>query len=348
MRHELTELLNTLLLTHAPSGLEREMDRILLDRLGGLDMQAHQDPHGNIYVMLPGREDGPLALVSAHKDEVAVLIHRIDDDGRMWAEPTGGCMPGKYGEGPFDVVSRDDVVEGVLCVGSTHVSAQSSRIYKAKTGQIGWDLVYVDCKLSADELKGRGVMIGDRAVPGRARKAPLWLPNGCVGGYAMDDKAGVALLLLLVSQLLEEPPATPVCAAFTACEESGVSGAAYLSRQLDPNDFIAIEVAPVAEEYPVDMSDAPAVYFKDAMYQYSHDLSRELIGAGRRVGLECQPSVVRSFGSDASITYKAGLNGRCTCIGFPTENTHGFEITRIGALENCVHVLREHLTNPAS
>lgn len=346
MRDRLIDLLNGLLPTHAPSGLEREMDRILLEHLAELDVQPRQDPHGNIHFMLPGRADGPLTLVSAHKDEIAVLIHRIDDDGKMWVEPTGGCMPGKYGEGPFDVVSRERVLEGVLCIGSTHASVQSSRIYKAKTGQIGWDLVYVDCKLDSEQLKERDVMIGDRAVPGRARKQPLYLPDGCVGGYALDDKAGVALLLLLAGQLLEEPPARPVCIAFTACEESGVSGAAYLSRQLDPHDFIAIEVAPVAEEYPVEMSDAPAVYFKDAMYQYSHDLSRELIDAGRRAGLECQPSVVRSFGSDASITYKAGLNGRCACIGFPTENTHGFEITHLGAMENCVHLLGEHLISP--
>ena len=346
MHDRLTDLLNVLHLTHAPSGLEHEMDRILLEHLTQLDVHPRQDAHGNIHIMLPGRTDGPMTLVSAHKDEVAVLIHRIDDDGKMWIEPTGGCMPGKYGEGPFDVVSRETVVEGVLCIGSTHASAQSPRIHKAKTGPIGWDLVYVDCKLDATQLRDRGVMIGDRAVPGRARKTPVRLPGGCVGGYAMDDKAGVALLLLLVARLLEEPPARPVCAAFTACEESGVSGAAYLSRQLDPHDFIAIEVAPVAEEYPVTMSDAPAIYFKDAIYQYSHDLSRELIDAGHRIGLECQPSVVRSFGSDASITYKAGLNGRCACIGFPTENTHGFELTRLGALENCVHVLKEHLTTP--
>jgi putative aminopeptidase FrvX len=202
--------------------------------------------------------------------------------------------------------------------------------------------------MDAKQLKAKGAMVGDRGVPGRRRKTPMYLGDDYVCGYALDDKGAVAVLLALAGMLVEKPPVHDLCLAITACEEGGVSGAAYLARQLDPHDFIAVEVAPVADEYPFSMTDGPVVLFKDSLYHYSPDLSRDLIAAGERCGLECRPSVLRAFGSDASVTAKAGLNGRAACICFPTENTHGYEITRVSALEECVKVLLEHLTTPAA
>jgi putative aminopeptidase FrvX len=93
------------------------------------------------------------------------------------------------------------------------------------------------------------------------------------------------------------------------------------------------------------MSEQPVVLFKDSIYHYNPELSRELISAGKRCGIECQTAVIRSFGSDASASAKGGLSGRAACIGFPTENTHGYEIAPITALENCVNVLFDYFTH---
>ncbi|OGV64144.1 MAG: hypothetical protein A3K19_01015 [Lentisphaerae bacterium RIFOXYB12_FULL_65_16] len=351
MRERLTRLLDELLVTHAPSAMEQEMDAAVFKHLREIGSPVQQDPHGNISLTIPGRtkRQGHLTtLVTAHKDELGVMVHRIDRDGKMWVEPLGGCRPGKYGEGPFDLVTPNGVIEGVLCMGSMHSSEMSPRIHKVKTQVMNWDVVYLDCKLSAEQLKKRGVTVGERAVIGRRRKQPMYIGKDYVGGYALDDKAAVAVLLLLAAQLKKTPPLYDVCIGITACEEGGVSGGAYMAQHLDPLDFIAVEVAPIAEEYPIAMDKRPVVYFKDAVYHYSPDLCRELIAAGGRVGVECQPSVVRSFGSDASGALKAGLNGRSACLGFPTENTHGFEIGHLGAMEACVRLLARHLVHGPS
>jgi len=344
MRDELVGLLKRLLVTHAPSGVEGEMDEIVLERLRECSDDVRRDPHGNIYITFPGKEGGPLTLVTGHKDELGLLVHKIDEDGKIWIEPLGGCLPAKYGEGPFDLITEKGVIEGVLCMGATHISAKSSRIHQAKTGHVTWDLVYLDCKLDRKQLEERGAMLGDRAVIGRRRKPPVFLHDEYVGGYALDDKAAVAILLLLAQRLKEKQPVHDLCLAATSNEEGGVSGASYLCRQLDPHDVIAVEVGPVAEEYTAKMNEQPVVLFKDAYYYYNTELTRELIAAGKRCGVECQASVARSFGSDASGTIKAGLNGRGACLCFPTENTHGYEIAPLAAMENCVAVLMEHLT----
>lgn len=344
MREEIIQLLDRLLATHSPGGLEQEMDEIVKEHLYQCADEVHHDPHGNIHVSFAGKEGGPLTLISAHKDENSLIVRKIDADGKMWLDTIGGASPFKYGEGPFDLITANGVIEGVLCIGSTHSSGLSSRIHKAKTGLLTWDMVYLDCKLNREQLKERGAMVGDRAVMGRRRKQSMYLHNEYVCGYALDDKGAVAILLILARKLKETPPLHDVCLAITACEEGGVSGAAYISRQMEPHDFIAVEIAPVAEEYPIEMNEQPVVLFKDGSYHYSPGLSRDLMAAGGRCGVECQPAVIRSFGSDASVTAKAGLNGRAACIGFPTENTHGYEVTPLAALENCVNVLFEYLT----
>ncbi len=346
MREELKKLLNQVLVTHSPGGWEREMNEIVLPALQQCADQVHHDPHDNIYIKFAGREAGPTAVVSAHKDENSLVVRKIDEDGKMWLENIGGIRPAKYGEGPFDLITEDGVIPGILHIGSTHSSDLSGRIHKTKTELLTWDMVYLDCKLNAEELAERGVGVGDRACVARSRKQPMYLQDEYVSGYALDDKAAVVVLLLLARQLKDSPPLHDVYVAITAAEEGGVSGGKYLSHTLRPHDFIAVEVGPVAEEYPIAMNEQPIVLFKDGSYHYDPILARELLAAGERQGIQCQRAVVRSFGSDASLSAAAGLVGRPACLCFPTENTHGYEVAPLGALENCVKVLFEHFTSP--
>jgi putative aminopeptidase FrvX len=250
----------------------------------------------------------------------------------------------KYGEGPFDLLTASGVIEGVLSIGSVHSSELSPRIYKAKNELLTWDMVYLDCKLDAKALAARGAGIGDRALIGRRRKAPLYLAGEYVAGYALDDKAGVAALLLLAGMLGERTPPHDVCLAFTSAEEGGAAGASFLSGRVRPSTFVAVEVAPVAEEYPIRMAPEPVVIHKDGVFCYSLEASRALERAGEARGVHCQQAVLRGYGSDASIGLKAGLVPVAACLGFPTENTHGYEVAPLAAIENCAVVLGEFLS----
>lgn len=346
MKQQLRAVLDRVLVTHSPGGWEHEMDAIVLEDLGKCSVEVQRDAHDNIYVIFPGREAGPLSLVTAHKDENSLIVRKIEDNGRMWLDPIGGTRPGKFGEGPFDLMTESEVIPGILHIGSSHCSELSSRIHKSKTELLTWDMVYLDCKLNAEQLTERGVGVGDRALVARSRKPPTYLHEEYVGGYALDDKAAVAVLLMVARALNEQPPLHDVCVGITSAEEGGVSGGKYLSRVLQPHDFIAVEVGPVAEEYPIEMNDQPVVLFKDGVYHYDPTLSRELIAAGKRQDVQCQRAVIRTFGSDASLSASFGLVGRAGCICYATENTHGYEVSSLGALENCVKVLVEHFTNP--
>ncbi len=345
MREALCGMLGELLLTHAPTGAEGEMDAWLEARLRAAGVAPETDRHGNLLVTLSGREVGPVTAVVAHKDELGVVIRSIDADGKIWVEPCGGCRPHKYGEGPFDLLTAQGVVEGVLCMGSTHSSALSPRTDAATRRLPEWDGVYIDCGCTGRELSERGVRIGDRGVVGRRRKAPLRLGPDTLCGYALDDKAGVAILLLVLERLLQQPPRHDTVLAFTCCEESGCSGGLYLGYTRAIDDMIAIEIAPIAEEYPVAFDARPVLLYKDALYHYDLNLTRAVAQVGESCGIALQSQCVRSFGSDAAVAKRWGAVGRAACIAFPTQNTHGYEMGHLGAMENCVRVLAAYLAS---
>ncbi len=333
MRRRLKSWLEALLVTHSPSGREQEIDDLLRRELEALGCPVEQDRAGNLLVRVAGRDtDREPLLITAHKDELGLVVRKIDEAGRIWIEPMGGSRPAKYGEGPFDILTRQGVVPGVLCVGSTHSSALSARTQAAKDGTGNWDLLYVDCGGTRAALHDRGIRIGDRAVIGRHRKPPLWLDGDTVCGYALDDKAGVAVLLELARAWQTLPPRRPVCLGFTSNEEPGCAGGLYLCRRLGIDEFLAIEIAPVAEEYDVAFDNRPVVLYKDGVHPYDSAFSWQVEDAVASLGGEPQRQVVRAFGSEPSTATKAGATARAACLGFPTKNTHGYEMTRLGAL----------------
>lgn len=103
--------------------------------------------------------------------------------------------------------------------------------------------------------------------------------------------------------------------------------------------LIALEICPLASEYTIVDGPDPVLLAEDGHGIYDIALNTAIDDAARRRGITLQKAVVSGFGSDASLTMKAGKVARAACLGFPTLNTHGFEIAHLGAIANCVDVL---------
>jgi putative aminopeptidase FrvX len=68
----------------------------------------------------------------------------------------------------------------------------------------------------------------------------------------------------------------------------------------------------------------------------------------RSVGIEPQHVLLNGFGSDASIAMKNGHVPKAACLGFPTDNTHGYEIAHPDAILACLAVLEAYIGNLAA
>jgi len=341
----LVPLISELLLTHAPPGDEREMDEIVTPHLRQSCDKVWTDEFGNVVGLMRGG-DAPPICVAAHKDEIAMLVKRVEEDGRMRLEPLGGLHPWKFGEGPAQILSAKGLIEGVVSVGSTHTTAETTSVQRARTAPLDWDSIRLDAKMTKADLRKAGVGPGTRAVIHRSRKQPLVF-RGFIGGIALDDKAGVGILLACAQELKRSRRRLPgpVYFALTAEEEVGAAGGGFLVKKLGTETLIAVETGPAEKEYDVANNEQPIVWYKDSGYLYHKGLSDRLCATAERLRIGAQKATYSSAGTDASYAHRAGLVGRCGCLAFPTQNTHGYEMANIAGLVNTARVLLEYLLN---
>lgn len=103
-----------------------------------------------------------------------------------------------------------------------------------------------------------------------------------------------------------------------------------------------MEICPLAPEYPIRDSENPVLLVQDGYGVYDEGLNAQLRAAATAADVEVQLAVISGFGSDASIAMKFGHVARAACLAFPTQNTHGFEIAHLGAIGNCVAILKAY------
>jgi putative aminopeptidase FrvX len=339
----LLELLRLLLPAHSPGGDEGEIDAILLPRFRDCLVDVEQDGAGNIVGRLPGRGEAPPLLVAAHKDELGLIVKRVESDGSLRVQEIGGVTAWKYGEGMMDILADSGIVPGVMSVGSMHTSAETTRVEYCREHPMDWSAVRIETRRSPAELDALGVFPGTRVLVARHRKQPiLW--NDCVCGYAIDDKAAVALMMETARELAAGPqPPQDIYFAATAMEEQVCGAASVLAGRLPVDTFLALEIGPVAEEYGLRLDDRPIVWYKDRITTYTKSFCDDLVAVGRRLGFGCQRAVYTRGATDASAARQAGTVGRVAVLSHPTMNSHGYEVAPIGGILNMQRLLVEYL-----
>lgn len=340
-RDKLFRLISDLVLCHSPSGMEQEIDAFILSWLESVGVEAHQDDAGNIIARIPGANPGRVLAVTAHKDEIGGIVKRVREDGKVEVRRLGGSFPWVYGEGVVDLLGDRLTIPAILSFGSRHVCHESPQKAYEEDRPPRWDTVWLDARMSKSKLENAGVRPGTRMVIGRHRKAPFRMGD-YIASYALDNKAAVAILLLLAEAI--KTPAADLEMVFTAQEEVGAIGALYYTHQKRVDELIAVEIAPKSAEYPIESDEDPVLLSQDSYGMYDETLNGRLAVAARKSGLRVQYAVLSQFGSDASVAMKAGHVPKAACLGFPADNTHGYEIAHLGALEACYQVLQTYLS----
>lgn len=332
--------LDALCRAHSPVGCEREIDAVILDAIGPAATRTWQDAAGNVIARFAGRRDDAPLQVTAHKDELGLIVKRVEPDGRLHVQALGGLYPFKWGEGLVDILADGGgVVTGVLCFGSLHVSEESP-IEKVKAGRepMLWRNAWIDCKRSRTELAALGVHVGSKVVPARSRKAPVVLGD-YVCGHALDDKGGVAILVELASRLAHDPPPQDTYLLISSMEEIGSGSATYATRTIPGDRLVAVEIVPAMPEYDVVNDDRPVILYADSTNVYDESIANRAAALAQGLGINVQRGVLSSYGSDASMARKAGAAPSIGLFGFATENTHGYEVAHLGGIANCLEVV---------
>ena len=263
-------LLASLVSLPGPPGQEGEVHKFVAEQLTTLGCLWETDAKGNLLATLPGFPipRKPRIVVTAHLDEIALLVSAILPDGTILVQPLGGAFPWKWGEGPVTIFGRDALpVPGLLSFGSIHTVSPASAIQQAREGRaLTWDMASVKTGLTLGDLTERGVRPGSRVVIAPARRTLTEIGGGLVCSYFLDDRADLVSWLLALESLAtaELTGAGNILFVASAAEEVGGEGALYLLQEIRPEICVALEIGPSTPDAPVTIDATPTVWVTDS------------------------------------------------------------------------------------
>jgi putative aminopeptidase FrvX len=322
----------------SPPGREERFAAKVCEKVEGLGYEPETDPAGNVMVRLAGRNpDLGTVVYAAHMDEIGMVVTRVCEDGSLRVDKSGGLYLWKIGECPVDVLGDEEVLPGVLSMGSIH-----ARRVQDQAPQ--WKDVKIVTGMTPERLARAGIRAGSSAVPSRQVRGPVILGEGddpLVGAWTFDDRIDVVNLLRMLEELKTRGtgPARPTVLAFTVHEEAGCHGAKFLANRIKPELFVAVDGCPVLPELDLALDGRPGIWSRDALTHFDQAVVKAFLGAAREAGTEMMPAVYDGAASDASAVYAAGGAPRVATVGHIRDNSHGFEIARLSSIENVRHTL---------
>jgi putative aminopeptidase FrvX len=344
-------LLSALVALPGPPGQESAVRDFVRQQLTVLGCRHETDAKGNLLAALPGGAISrkPRIVVTAHLDEIALLVTAVLADGSVLVQALGGAFPWKWGEGPVSIFGREGtLVPGLLSFGSIHTTSPASAIQQAREGHaLTWEMVSIKTGLSGADLTEQGVRPGSRVVIAPSRRTLTEIGNGdLLCSYFLDDRADLVSWLLALEMLAaaDSPLNDEILFVATASEEVGGEGALCLLQEIRPEICIALEIGPSTPDAPVAIDATPTVWVTDSYSTMSPTDLDILEKAAKKAGIgPLQWQAMTRGGSDASCAASHGLCARPVTLAFPAENSHGFEIMHRDAPEMLARLLVAYL-----
>ena len=329
-------LLTDLIHAPGPPAQEGPVRDVLIRELDRAGILWSVDARGNLLAttgdVIP---DNPRIVVTAHLDEIALMVQRINPDGNLAVLPLGGAHPWKWGEGPVDILCGETPLQGVLSFGSIHTTDASTAIQKSRDGKaITWSDAKVITGIPADQLP-ESLRSGTRIVLSKERRVPVRLGVNAelIAAPFLDDRADCVTWLQTLIALKADDACPDVLFAATTAEELGGHGALWLLGGTRPEICIALEIAPIAPDNDLRLSATPTCWSTDG-YSPTSPQDLDLVAeAAKAAGTGVSFHALTRGGSDASCGAAAGHCARPITLALPVDNTHGFEVMHIGAID---------------
>jgi putative aminopeptidase FrvX len=219
---------------HGMSGFEEDVAALLRRELEPLVDEVRTDKIGNVIGIRSG--EGPKVMVAAHMDEIGLAVSHIDDDGFLRVVSVGGFFDQIIlGQRVFIHGHDGKVLTGVVGARPIHLMDAEERKKMVKLKEM-----FVDCGASSAMNAGElGVEIGSSITLDRQF---THLGNDFVTGKALDNRAGVVMMISALQRLKGRPVKATIQAVGTVQEEVGLKGARTSAFGLEPDVAIATDV----------------------------------------------------------------------------------------------------------
>jgi endoglucanase len=328
------ETIKKLVEAYGPSGYEDQVRALIRQEIDGLADEMRVDALGNLIARKGEKSDGGLTvMLSAHMDEIGVMVSYIDEKGFARFTSIGGVSP------------------NTLIGGRVRFADGATGVIHIEEGLSGWrnkaldiNKMYID--VGAAGREDAPIKVGDAA--GFVR--PLEQNGDRLIAKSMDDRISCAVLVETLRQLQATPHA--VYFVFSVQEEVGLVGARTSAYGINPDLGIAVDVTttgdtPEATPMAVSLGKGPAIKVMDGG-MLAHPAVKDLmIARAETAQIPYQLEILHGGTTDALVIQIARAGVPAGCLSIPTRHVHTpSEMVDLNDVQNAVKLLVEILRQP--
>ena len=322
---ELYELCNLF----GPSGFECEVANYIENKIKKVCDRYTKDRMGNLICLIRtgdlNAENRQRIMISAHMDEVGVMITEICDDGLLRFDTVGGINVSVLEGRKLTLASEKGKLCGLVMSKAIHHIDRSDR---DKANKI--ENLYIDIGAKGKEEAEQKVSIGDFGT----FDSEFYLfgeGDSLVKAKAIDDRAGCANMIEVMRSVYANRPTSnlELYFCFTVREETGLSGARVAANEIRPQIAIVLESTAIADiptadpsKKVADVGKGGALSVADRSTIYDKALIELALSVAKEENIPVQLKRYVSGGNDAGHIHKSGSGVRCLALSVPTRYLH--------------------------
>jgi putative aminopeptidase FrvX len=318
------ETIRKLVEAYGPSGHEDQIRTLILDEIKDLSDDITVDALGNIIARRASSKQGaPRVMLSAHMDEIGVMVTHVDKEGFLRFTAIGGVAAVTL------IGNRVRFADGTIGVIGVEKRDNTDAVPT-------FDQLYIDVSESAGR---HTVKVGDAACFDRG----LAVRGERLVAKSMDDRIGCAVQIEVMRRLASCP--NDVTFVFSVQEEVGLRGAKTAAYAVDPEVGIAIDVTrtgdtPKCQPMEVALGKGPAVKIKDSGLLAAPEVVEWMEKAARKAKIPYQREVLIAGATDAASIQLSRAGVKSGCLSIPCRYVHTTsETVDINDVENGVKLL---------
>jgi len=325
------DLIRRLTETYGPSGHEERIREVIKGEIEGLADEVRTDALGNLIATRHGPKGAQKVMLSAHMDEIGIIVSYIDDKGFCRFQPVGGVSALNLCGGR---VLFENGTVGVIGLEKLEDPSKVPPLEK----------FYID--VGAKSKEDCPVQVGDVACFLRSFEDR----GGRLIAKALDDRIGCAVQIGVMREL--KATSHEVSFVFSVQEELGLRGAQTSAYGLDPELGIAVDVTrtgdtPEAPTMAVELGRGPAIKVKDSGMIVHPAVKDLLVRTAEANGIPYQLEVLERGTTDARVIQTSRAGVPTGCLSIPCRYVHSpSEMVDYEDVLNAVKLLTALLSGP--
>lgn len=328
------ELIQKFVQATGPSGYEQNVRELVRQEISGLVDEVRVDALGSVIARKGQKSStGLRIMLSAHMDEIGLIVTHVDENGFVRFTTLGGVRPGPCVGGRVRFINGP---QGVI---------YNERL-ESNDKQPTIDQLYID--MGATSPKDCPVKIGDVA----AFERPFIDLGERMVSKAMDDRISVAILVEVLRQLKSTPH--ELYFVFSTQEEVGIRGATTAAYGIDPDLGLAVDVTltgdtPKGMKMEVSLGKGPAIKVRDSYMLSDPRVVRWMVDTAESHKIPYQLEILEAGGTDAHAIQLTRAGVPAGALSIPCRYVHTpSEMVDYNDVQNSVRLILELVSHPVN